>query len=40
MFPDDFPRGVLSEDGIYNLLEQSKDPRERIKEFAAQAPEK
>lgn len=39
-FPDDLPRGVLSEDGIYNLLEQNEDLWERIKEFAKKAPAK
>ena len=40
LFPDDLPRGVLSEDGIYNLLEQNKDLWERIQNFAQNAPGK
>ena len=40
LFPPDLPRGVLSEDGIYNLLEQNEDLWERIKEFAKKAPDK
>ncbi len=39
-FPDDLPRGVLSEDGIYNLLEKNEELWERIKEFAKKAPNK
>ena len=33
-FPDDLPRGVLSEDGIYNLLEQNDELWERLRTFA------
>ncbi len=40
LLPPDLPRGVLSEDGIYNLLEQNEDLWERIKEFAKKAPDK
>ena len=36
-FPPDLPRGVLSEDGIYNLLEQNKDLWERLRTFAEEA---
>ena len=36
-FPPDLPRGVLSEDGIYNLLEQNKDLWERLRTFAEDA---
>lgn len=28
--PDDLKRGVLSEDGIYDLLERNKELRERL----------
>ena len=37
LFPDDLPRGVLSEDGIYNLLEQNEDLWERLRTFAQEA---
>ena len=30
-FPEDLKRGVLSEDGIYNVLERNKELLERIK---------
>ena len=30
VFPDDLKRGILSEDGIYNLLEQNKELLDRI----------
>ena len=36
-FPDDLPRGVLSEDGIYNLLEQNDELWERLRTFAQEA---
>ena len=36
-FPDDLPRGVLSEDGIYNLLEQNEDLWEKLRTFAEDA---
>ena len=39
LFPDGLRRGVLSEDGIYNLVEQNKDLWEKLKEFADEAPE-
>ena len=39
LFPDDLPRGVLSEDGIYNLVEQNKDLWKTLKEFADEAPD-
>ena len=32
-FPDSIKRGVLSEDGIYNLLERNKEMIDLIKEF-------
>lgn len=31
--PSDLPRGVLSEDGLYNLLEDVEAQRERLKEL-------
>ena len=37
LFLDDLPRGVLSEDGIYNLLEQNDDLWERLRTFAQEA---
>ena len=33
LFPDDLKRGVLSEDGIYNLLERNKEVMEMLKLF-------
>ena len=32
-FPDKLKRGVLSEDGIYNLLERNKEMMDWINEF-------
>lgn len=32
-FPDRLKRGVLSEDGIYNLLERNKEMMDWINEF-------
>ena len=37
-FPDSIKRGVLSEDGIYNLLERNKEMIELIKEFQRENP--
>ena len=31
-FPENLKRGVLSEDGIYNVLERNKELMERIQE--------
>jgi hypothetical protein len=33
LFPDDLKRGVLSEDGIYNMLERNKEVMEMLKPF-------
>ena len=33
LLPSDLPRGVLSEDGLYNLLEDVEALRERLKEL-------
>ena len=33
LYPEDLKRGVLSEDGIYNLLERNKEVMEMIKSF-------
>ncbi len=33
LYPDDLKRGVLSEDGIYNLLERNKEVMELLKTF-------
>lgn len=33
LYPEDLKRGVLSEDGIYNLLEKNKEVMEMVKLF-------
>ena len=33
LYPEDLRRGVLSEDGIYNLLERNKEVMEMLKPF-------
>ena len=33
MLPDDLKRGVLSEDAVWNLLEETRDLNERIREI-------
>ena len=33
LLPSDLKRGVLSEDGLWNLLEDYRDLKERLKEF-------
>lgn len=33
LYPEDLKRGVLSEDGIYNLLERNKKVMELVKSF-------
>lgn len=33
LLPSDQKRGVLSEDGLWNLLEDYRDLKERLKEF-------
>ena len=33
LYPDDLKRGVLSEDGIYNMLERNKEVMELLKPF-------
>jgi hypothetical protein len=33
LFPEDLSRGVLSEDGIYNLLEQNKEIMDVLKPY-------
>ena len=35
LFPEDMSRGVLSEDGIYNLLERNKEVMEMLRQFEA-----
>ena len=34
LIPKDLKRGVLSEDGVYNLLEELQELRERLKQNA------
>ncbi|MBP3197259.1 MAG: DUF4298 domain-containing protein [Butyrivibrio sp.] len=33
LYPEDLRRGVLSEDGVYNLLEQNKEIMEVLKPY-------
>ncbi len=33
LYPEDLKRGVLSEDGIYNLLERNKEVMEMVRLF-------
>ena len=33
LFPEDLKRGVLSEDGIYDLLERNKEVMDKLKMF-------
>ena len=36
LFPEDLQRGVLSEDGVYNLLERNKEIMEVLKPYLSE----